>query len=201
MVLWWRSRFAKPASRLLLCAPMRTHPRSQPVPATLSLIQSPTLQLCPRPVPTPNSSLFYKSLATLISRALFPVFRVVPSRPCRPSRVVVGRCLRRRQAVYGHPVLAQKMLETRRFLLLLHSDASDTCPSFACKSSLVFRCQANFWNDYSLSEIGRHQRLEFTVTGTPVLDFFWLDSKIVRVMVGIISGARMATLLEGCSSV
>jgi hypothetical protein len=140
MVLWWPSRFAKPASRLLLCAPMRTHPRSQPVPATLSLIQSTTLQLRPRPVPHPK----FKPVLQIARDANLP--RALPRVPCRPlptvsslphGVVVVGRCLRRRQAVYGHPVLAQKMLETRRFLLLLHSDASDTCPLFAWKSPLV----------------------------------------------------------------
>ena len=80
MVLWWRSRFAKPASRLLLFSPMRTHPRIQQpaVPATLSLIQSPTLQLARVLTPTPNSSLFYKLLATRSPRV-----------PCRPLPIVV----------------------------------------------------------------------------------------------------------------
>ena len=120
----------------LKAAPLRSYAHPPPQPAsrpcdsfTHPITNSPT---SPCPVPHPK----FKPVLQIARDALSPCS--VSSPPdCRPSRVVVGRCLRRRQAVYGHPVLAQKMLETRRYLLLLHSDASDTCPLFAWKYPLV----------------------------------------------------------------
>ena len=126
----------------LKAAPLRSYAHPPPQPAspcdsfTHPITNSPTMPAsCPHPK--------FKPVLQIARDANLP--RALPRVPCRPlptvsslphGVVVVGRCLRRRQAVYGHPVLAQKMLETRRFLLLLHSDASDTCPSFAWKSPL-----------------------------------------------------------------
>ena len=108
----------------LKAAPLRSYAHPPPQPAspcdsfTHPITNSPTMPAsCPHPK--------FKPVLQIARDANLP--RALPRVPCRPlptvsslphGVVVVGRCLRRRQAVYGHPVLAQKMLETRRYLLL-----------------------------------------------------------------------------------